>query len=187
MAEDTPKEEVEAKEHAVGEGEQNDNVVSEEGKAVDLTGGEQRNDAEKAIEEAGGTTLVSPDVNDNVSEKRSEGVPIKGAEMSQEELETIDADTTRENEEAPGAVGAETLKDAVDKDVLESVTDAANEAPVSEKEAQNDKYAEEKPITHVKNMTTKNVFDATPHLMKRRDLFPCDKDGNLVHDHRSFQ
>lgn len=150
MAEDTPGEEVEVKEHAAGEGEQNDNVVSTEGKEVDLTGGEQRNDAEKAIEEAGGTTLIPPD-------------------------------------EAIAAAGAETLKDGVDKEVIENVIDAANEAPVSEKEAQNDKYAEEKPITHVKNMTTKNIFEATPHLMKRQDLFPCDKDGNLVHDHRSFQ
>lgn len=58
--------------------------------------------------------------------------------------------------------------------------------PKSEKETQNDKHAEEKPITHVKNMVSKKVFPITPSLMMRRDLFACDENGKLVHDHRSF-
>jgi hypothetical protein len=58
--------------------------------------------------------------------------------------------------------------------------------PQSEKVTQYDKYAEEKPITHVKNMETKQVFEITPNLMQRRDLMPCDEYGKLVYDHRRF-
>ena len=56
--------------------------------------------------------------------------------------------------------------------------------PVSEKVVQGDKYAPELPITHLKNPVNNKVFAATPDLMKRRDLVPCDEDGKKVYDHR---
>ncbi len=44
----------------------------------------------------------------------------------------------------------------------------------------------ELPITHLKNPENRRVFDASPELMKRRDLIPCDKNGIKVHDYRCF-
>lgn len=56
--------------------------------------------------------------------------------------------------------------------------------PVSETVVQGNKYAKELPITHLKNPVNNKVFAATPDLMKRRDLVPCDEDGKKVYDHR---
>lgn len=45
----------------------------------------------------------------------------------------------------------------------------------------------EEPITHLKNPENKNkVFPATPALMKRKDLVPCDENGKTAYDHRRF-
>lgn len=56
--------------------------------------------------------------------------------------------------------------------------------PVSEAVAQGSKYAKELPITHLKNPVNKKVFQATPDLMKRKDLWPCDENGKKAYDHR---
>lgn len=56
--------------------------------------------------------------------------------------------------------------------------------PVSETVVQGSKYAKELPITHLKNPVSKRVFEATPDLMSRKDLVPCDEDGKKVYDHR---
>lgn len=83
------------------------------------------------------------------------------------------------------------IADTIDEEILSDIykdadTVAENEDLQSEKVVQNDKYAEEKPITHLKNMVTKRVFPATPMIMKQFSLKPCDEHGKLVYDHRHF-
>lgn len=56
--------------------------------------------------------------------------------------------------------------------------------PQSETVVQNDKYAQELPITHLKSPENNRVFAATPDLMSRKDLIPCDEHGKKVYDHR---
>jgi hypothetical protein len=99
-----------------------------------------------------------------------------GEELTAEEVNQLDADTVAENENMmpPGSI----------PNILKTSDDITE--PQSEKVVQNDKYVQERPITHVKNMVNKQIFAITPDLMKRRDLMPCDEDGKLVYDHRRF-
>ncbi len=39
-------------------------------------------------------------------------------------------------------------------------------------------------ITHLKHPVSHRVFEATELLLKRKDLIPCDEDGNKVYDNR---
>lgn len=79
------------------------------------------------------------------------------------------------------------IADAVDKDILDNVYKAAEEEEVvAAHEAPVSKHPVELPITHLKNPQTRRVFEATPELMKRKDLLPCDEDGKNVLDHRRF-
>jgi hypothetical protein len=43
---------------------------------------------------------------------------------------------------------------------------------------------EEVEITHLKNLENGQIFEANDILMRRKDLVPCDEDGNKVHDNR---
>jgi hypothetical protein len=44
----------------------------------------------------------------------------------------------------------------------------------------------EAPITHFLSPTNRRVNVATPALMARKDLFPCDENGKKVYDSRVF-
>ncbi len=43
---------------------------------------------------------------------------------------------------------------------------------------------EEVEITHLKNLENGQVFEVNPDLIRRKDLIPCDADGNKVYDNR---
>ena len=44
----------------------------------------------------------------------------------------------------------------------------------------------EDPIEYLLSPENRRVHDATPALLKRKDLIPCNKEGKKVYDHRIF-
>lgn len=70
--------------------------------------------------------------------------------------------------------------------VEDETTPPEADEPQSETVVQGDKYIQELPITHLKSPVNSRVFEATPELMRRKDLVPCDEDGKKVYDHRCF-
>lgn len=130
-------------------------------------------------------------------EREREEARMRGYEAAQEAAtEEVNAlpetDQTAEPIDLTGGqdMPGKKIADAIDEEVLSSqyLGDQDEGLPPElempgEEEALN---VEEMPITHVKNMETKQVFEATPVLMKRRDLMTCDIDGKLVPDHRRF-
>lgn len=125
---------------------------------------------------------IDKEILDNVYKAAEESVDLTGSQ----EVTNSQIDESGAIEAAEDAGEQITFNDEQD-DLADGQEDSTEfDMPESEKVVQNDKYAEEKPITHVKNMENNQVFEITPDLMKRRDLFPCDEDGKLVPDHRCF-
>jgi coproporphyrinogen III oxidase len=95
---------------------------------------------------------------------------------------------TNDEVDESGAVEASEYAGKAMPDVPEAKTeDVEDEEPLFDApmpEAQEDKYAPELPITHLINPENKRVVEATPDLMKRKDLVPCDENGKKVLDHR---
>ncbi len=122
---------------------------------------EEQNDAEEK-ENAGAEVLPGKDIADAVDKEILESVCNDAEE--EDRLKTPDL--------------AASPPDSDQNDNVQEEVVAAHEAPVS-------KHPVELPITHLKNPENKNkVFAATPDLLKRRDLVPCDENGKQVYDHR---
>ena len=134
------------------------------------TEGQKELEAAHNSAEQGVDNLPESDQNDNVVESEvDESGAVEAAEYA-----GITEDVEGEN--TPPEDG--TVDDGANDHRL------STEEPQSETVVQDDKYAQEVPITHLKSPVNKKVFEATPDLMKRKDLVPCDEDGKKVYDHR---
>lgn len=111
--------------------------------------------------------VIEPNLDESGATEASE---YAGIELPEEDAEVNVVDLTASQEE--------TMEPEPEGDEPKGLA--------SETAAQDSKYVPEQPITHFKNMVNRKVFAATPELMKRRDLMPCDEKGKLVHDHRVF-
>ncbi len=134
-----------------------------------------QNSAEKEVD-----NLPESDQNNNVVESEiDESGAVEAAEYAGEQIAFED---DQDN------LSGKNIADAVDKEILESVCNDAEEDRLKTPDlaaAPAGKHPAELPITHLKNPENKNkVFPATPDLMKRRDLVPCDENGKQVYDHR---
>lgn len=117
--------------------------------------------------------------NDNVAESEvDESGAVEAAEYAGI-TEDVEGENITPETETPKAEGCPGILGAPGQDV-----DVPSDEPQSETVVQEDKYAQEVPITHLKSPVNKKVFEATPDLMKRKDLVPCDEDGKKVYDHR---
>lgn len=133
-----------------------ENVIAEAENTVDLTGTQESNTVQDAIEETGGTSLLPPSLTPEIL-KTPDDVVVADID------EVVEADI-----DESGAIEAA------------EYAGITEEAPIAKK------YQEELPITHLKNPENNQIFEVTPELMKRKDLKPCDEDGKLIHDHRRF-
>ena len=146
--------------------------------------------AEKEVDNLAEESSVSPEDKGEVVDLTGSQEIERGEDMTDAEVNQLDAETVMENEGMlpPNSVPEilKTSDDPIDDDEDKLKTPDLAASPASETVVQNDKHAQELPITHLKNLVNNRVFEATPMLLKQRSLRPCDEDGKLVYDHRCF-
>jgi hypothetical protein len=152
-------------------------------------------------------TGITPDDIKKEAESTQNGENEAAQDVVEKEVDRLAGESSvpsGDKGELPGKATA----DAIDKDLLDSVyaraetglpevDEVVNLAEDQDEGTVNDAANDhrlsvvkdtpkEVPIEYLKNPANGRIFAVNENLLRRKDLIPCDEDGNKVYDHRKI-